>query len=122
MMAMPCTVLVVDDDAEFRRLAARMLVSLGLEVIGEAATWHSAAQAASELRPQSALVDVNLPDGSGIDLAQLLAALPWRPRVVLTSSDSDATSNASVQSLGAVGFIAKDQLPNGSLRKMLAGE
>jgi DNA-binding NarL/FixJ family response regulator len=122
MMAMPRTVLVVDDDAEFRGLAARMLVALGLDVIGEAATWNAGAQTASELRPQSALVDVNLPDGNGIDLAEHIAALPWRPRVVLTSSDPDATSSAAVQGLGVVGFIAKDQLPNGSLSKMLAGE
>ena len=118
---MPCTVLVVDDDAAFRGLAARLLAAMGLEVVGEADSWTSAAAAARGLRPQSVLVDVNLPDGNGIDLAKHLAALPWRPRVVLTSSDPDATSDAAVQGLGAVGFIAKDELANGSLRTMLAG-
>jgi DNA-binding NarL/FixJ family response regulator len=118
---MPFTVLVVDDDLEFRGLATRMLVALGLEVIGEAGTWAAAAAAAAELRPDSMLVDVGLPDGDGIALAEHLVALPWRPRVVLTSSDPDATSTAAVQGFGAIGFIAKDQLPNGSLRTMLAG-
>ena len=119
---MPPTVLVVDDDGDFRGLVARMLAAMGLDVVGEADTLHSAVAAATRLRPESALVDVNLPDGNGIDLAERLAALPWCPRVVLTSSDPDATSDAAVRRLGAVGFIAKDQLPSGSLRTMLAGE
>ena len=116
------TVLLVDDDAAFRGLAARMLAAMGLDVVGEAESCGAAAAAAGELRPEAALVDVNLPDGNGIELARHLAALPWHPRVVLTSSDPDATSDAAVQRVGAVGFIAKDQLPNGSLRTMLAGE
>jgi DNA-binding NarL/FixJ family response regulator len=118
---MPSTVLVVDDDLEFRGLAARMLAAMGLEVVGEAGTWASGAAAAAELRPDSVLVDVGLPDGDGIALAEHLVALPWRPRVVLTSSDPDATSTAAVERFGAIGFIAKDQLPNGSLRVMLVG-
>jgi DNA-binding NarL/FixJ family response regulator len=122
MMAMAPTVLLVDDDGDFRGLAARMLVALGLDVVGEAGTLVSAVAAASRLRPECALVDVNLPDGNGIDLAERLASLPWRPRVVLTSSDPDATTDAAVRRLGAVGFIAKDQLPNGALRTMLTGE
>ena len=119
---MPPTVLVVDDDGDFRGLACRMLTAMGLDVVGEVGTLDSAIAAASRLRPESALVDVNLPDGNGLDLAERLASLPWRPRIVLTSSDPDATSDAAVRRLGAIGFIAKDQIPNGSLRTMLAGE
>jgi CheY-like chemotaxis protein len=122
MIAMPPTVLVVDDDGDFRRLAARMLAAMGLDVVGEAGTLDSAVAAAFRLRPDCALVDVNLPDGNGIDLAERLASLPWRPRVVLTSSDPDVTSDAAVRRLGAVGFVAKEQLPNRALRTMLASE
>jgi CheY-like chemotaxis protein len=122
MIAMPPTVLVVDDDGDFRVLAARMLAALGLDVVGEAGTLDSAVAAASRLRPECVLVDVHLPDGNGIVLAERLASLPWRPRVVLTSSDPDVTNDAAVRRLGAVGFIAKDQLPTGALGTMLAGE
>jgi DNA-binding NarL/FixJ family response regulator len=118
---MSCTVLVVDDDLRFRRLARLMLTAVGLKVVGEAGTWASGAAAAAELRPDAALVDVGLPDGSGIALAEHLAGLPWRPRVVLTSSDPDATRTAAVQRFGAVGFIAKGELPSESLRTMLVG-
>jgi DNA-binding NarL/FixJ family response regulator len=118
---MPRSVLVVDDDREFRELAARMLKAMGLEVVGEAGSVASAHMAAAELRPDAALVDVSLPDGDGLQLAEHLAALPWGPRVVITSSDRDATSPADARDLGAVGFVAKENLLDGSLRDMLTG-
>jgi DNA-binding NarL/FixJ family response regulator len=120
--AMPKTVLLVDDDAEFRGLAAMMLAAMGLQVVGEAGTLASGTAAAAELRPDAAIVDVELPDGNGVALAAQLAALPWRPRVVVTSSDPEVTSAAAVQSFGAVGFVAKAALPDGALAAMLTGE
>jgi DNA-binding NarL/FixJ family response regulator len=122
MTGMLHSVLVVDDDPAFRLLATRMLEAMGLHVVGEAGTVASAAAAVAELRPDAALVDITLPDGNGLTLARELAALPWRPRVVLTSSDPDASSAAAAQRAGAIGFIAKADLPNGSLRGMLVGE
>ena len=118
---MSCTVLVVDDDIEFRGLAARMLVAMGFEVIGEAGTCAAATAAAADLRPDAALVDVELPDGNGIALAEHLVALPWRPRVVVASSDPEATTTTAVQSFGGVGFLAKEELPDRSLAAMLSG-
>ena len=118
---MPVTVLVVDDDVKFRRLAVEVLAAIGCQVVGEAGTYAAGAAAAGELRPQAALVDVRLPDGDGIALAAHLAALPWRPRVAVTSSDPDATSTAAVQTFGAAGFIPKDALPDGALAAMLMG-
>jgi DNA-binding NarL/FixJ family response regulator len=115
------TVLVIDDDLQFRWLAAQMLAAMGFQVIGEAGTYATATAAAAELRPDAALVDVELPDGDGIELAAHLVALPWHPRVVVASSDPEATSTAAVQSFGAVGFIAKETLPNDALATMLTG-
>jgi DNA-binding NarL/FixJ family response regulator len=119
---MRTTVLVVDDDPAFRGLAARMLAGAGFTVVGQAATVAEARRAAAELRPDAALVDVGLPDGDGIALARALAALPWRPRVVVTSSDRDATTSADVRAADAVWFIPKDDLPDGSLSRLLRGE
>jgi CheY-like chemotaxis protein len=70
---MPTTVLVIDDDPAFRALAVRMLVAMGLAVVGEAGTVEAATRAANTLRPQSALVDVGLPDCDGVTLAGILA-------------------------------------------------
>jgi DNA-binding NarL/FixJ family response regulator len=114
------SVLVVDDDAVFRGLAHRMLVGCGLVVAGEAATVAAAMEAAMELRPAAVLVDVGLPDGNGIALAGKLSALPWRPRVVLTSTDPDAVSADELRRSGAGAFIAKDELPNAPLHRLLA--
>jgi DNA-binding NarL/FixJ family response regulator len=122
MTAMRSSVLVIDDDHAFRRLAIRMLEAMGLNVVGEAATFAAGAAAAVELRPDAALVDVRLPDGNGFDLAQSLAALPWGPRIVVTSSDADAASPAAALRAGAVGFVAKADLPDGPLRQMLVGD
>jgi DNA-binding NarL/FixJ family response regulator len=112
-------VLIVDDDPDFRGLAARIVVAGGHTVVGEAGTVASAMDAAHELKPCAALVDVGLPDGDGISLALALMALPWRPRVVLTSSDPDAASPEDVRRCGAGAFIPKDQLPNAPLRRLL---
>jgi DNA-binding NarL/FixJ family response regulator len=121
-MIAPVFVLVVDDDPVFRALARRMLDAGGLVVVGEAETVAAAMAAAVELRPDAALVDVGLPDGDGIALARELAALPWRPRIVLTSTDPDAASADDVRRSGAAAFVAKDQLPNAPLARLLAAE
>jgi DNA-binding NarL/FixJ family response regulator len=62
------------------------------------------------------LLDVGLPDGDGITLAQALTALPWRPRVVLTSSDADAAGPEAVRDCGAAAFIWKLDLTDVALR------
>ena len=58
------SVLVVDDNREFRRLAGRLLAAVGLTVIGEVDSVAAALGAALELKPSAGLVDVELPDGA----------------------------------------------------------
>jgi CheY-like chemotaxis protein len=82
---------------------------------------QTATAAALRLRPQAALVDVVLPDGDGVSLAVELAALPWGPRIVLTSNDAEAVSQALARSSGAAAFIAKEDLPDSRLRALLTG-
>src|SRR5689334_20579190 len=91
-------------------------------VVGQAGTVHEALQLVIALRPDAVLVDVGLPDGDGVALCRRLSGLPWRPRIVLTSSDRDATTAEAALAAGALGFVAKDDLPDGSLKRMLAGE
>jgi DNA-binding NarL/FixJ family response regulator len=117
---MATSVLLVDDDPVFRRLARRVLSASGLNVIGEAGTVAEALAAAADLEPQLVLVDVGLPDGDGIALAGALAGQPRRPRVVLTSVDPDAASPDEVSESGADGFVPKSDLPGPGLRLLLA--
>jgi DNA-binding NarL/FixJ family response regulator len=116
------TVLVVDDDPGFRSLAVRILEAAGLNVVGEADSAAAALALAIALKPDAALVDVDLPDRDGITLALELTALPWRPRVVLTSADGDAAGPDDVRRAGASAFVDKSDLPNSALRDLLAPE
>jgi DNA-binding NarL/FixJ family response regulator len=120
MASMTSGVFVVDDDPVFRDLARRMLRCAGLSVLGEADTVGSAMAAVRDLEPSAVLVDVGLPDGDGVTLAADLAALAWRPSVLLTSSDPDAVSPADVRRCGARGFLAKADLPGAPLDLLLA--
>lgn len=117
---MSASVLLVDDDPAFRRLARGMLIAAGLTVVGEADTVGTAIVEARRLRPDCALVDVGLPDGDGITLAGELSALPWRPRIILTSTDADAAAPEDVLRCGAGGFVPKTDLPTVALERLLA--
>ena len=98
------------------------MTAAGLKVAGEAENAAKALTAAEELRPDAALVDVDLPDRSGIALAHELTRLPWRPRVVLTSVDAEAVHPEDVRHSGARAFVHKAELADGSVPRLLAGE
>lgn len=109
--------LVVDDDADFLALTARLLKEMGVEVVLTARSAAEAIKEAEARRPDAALVDVGLPDGQGTDLARQLAELSWRPRVVVTSTDRDAARGS-----GDIAFIPKEELVDDSLRRLLLGD
>jgi DNA-binding NarL/FixJ family response regulator len=116
------SILIVDDDPAFRALAQRVLADAGLKVVAQADSAAAAISAARAMEPEAALVDVDLPDRDGIALAQELTALPWRPRVVLTSVDPDAAGPDDVRRSGALAFLHKAELANGTLRQLLASD
>jgi DNA-binding NarL/FixJ family response regulator len=116
------SVLVVDDNPEFRKLAGRLLVASGMTVVGEADSVAAAVEAAARLEPSGVLVDVELPDGDGIALAAQLAALPWHPRIVLTSIDGEITTADEAQQAGARAFVNKADLPNMPLARLLGDQ
>jgi DNA-binding NarL/FixJ family response regulator len=107
---MTVRVLLIDDDASFRSLAREVLCASGLDVIGEAGTAADGAAVALALEPDAILLDVGLPDRDGVQLAGELSALPWGPRILLTSSDPDATTSADAARHGACGFVRKHDL------------
>jgi DNA-binding NarL/FixJ family response regulator len=116
------SVLVVDDDAAFRVISARLLAAAGLSVVGAVGTAAEALGAALDLRPEAILLDIELPDEDGFVLAARLSRLPWRPRVLLISSDPDAALPEDVDATGARGFVPKHELPDAPLRSLLTGE
>jgi len=109
------TVLIVDDQPEFRRLARELLEADGFVVVGEAVDARTALSAARDLRPDVVLLDVRLPDGSGVDVARTLSGWAAPPVVVLTST---ADYSQAVEGCGAIGFIPKSRLSGGAFREL----
>lgn len=104
------TVLIVDDHSGFRTLARRLLESGGFRVVGEAAGAVEARSAVPTLQPEVVLLDVNLPDGDGLLLAEELTDAVHAPAVVLTSSHERSDFGDRLQRSGARGFISKADL------------
>jgi CheY-like chemotaxis protein len=113
------SVLIVDDDPRFRRLAKRILTGAGLTVVAEAADAATAVVAANASKPDGILVDIGLPDRDGLDLARELLGLGWHPRVLLTSSDPEAGDPVDGRG-DSLPFLPKEDLPNAPLRVLLA--
>jgi CheY-like chemotaxis protein len=115
---MPHTVLIVDDDARFRRAVTELLADRGYCVVGQAASAREGLALASTLRPDAVLLDVNLPDGDGISVATRLS-VNGGPRVLLTSTDAGGAIDRLVRDSGAVGFVAKSDLADAALDRYL---
>jgi CheY-like chemotaxis protein len=117
------SVLVVDDDSAFLALVVRILEGIGVETVLTAQDGASALREAEAKRPDAALVDIGLPDLDGAELARLLAELPWRPRVVLTSTDRDAGRTIEARlDHGSLAFIPKEELAGETLHQVLLGD
>ncbi len=84
---MATRVLIVDDDPRFRALARALLHAAGHTVVAEAANGTQALAALRHVRPDAALLDVQLPDTDGLELARALAANDSSLRIILTSTD-----------------------------------
>jgi DNA-binding NarL/FixJ family response regulator len=110
-------ILIVDDHAGFRASARRMLEAGGFEVVGEAADGTAAISAARDLAPDLVLLDVQLPDVYGIDLAGPLSA-NGGPGVILTSSHPPDQLAPDLATCGALGFIPKDELSADAIREL----
>jgi CheY-like chemotaxis protein len=116
------SVMVVDDDDRFRGLARRLLTGCGYRLEGEASSVSGALQQAAKQSVDVVLVDIDLPDGDGLELSRQLTAPPSNMRVVLVSADSDATSQQGATDAGAVGFLPKSELSCESLTSLLGTE
>jgi CheY-like chemotaxis protein len=103
-------VLVVDDHPSFRRLATKLLEAGGFDVVGEAEDGASALAAAGRLQPDLVLLDVLLPDMSGLAVAEALNGDSHHPRVVLVSSRSASELGAALEESPAAGFLTKSEL------------
>ena len=118
--AVATTVLVVDDHQGFRSRARALLEADGFEVVGEAADGRSALAETRRLRPDVVLLDIQLPDLDGFEVAERLTDGGAPPAVVLTSSRDWSDSAELITGSGARGFVAKDQLSGPTIEELIA--
>jgi DNA-binding NarL/FixJ family response regulator len=113
------TVLIVDDHAGFRSLARRLLDAAGFEVVGEAEDGASALESARRLRPAIVLLDVQLPDLDGFEVARRLADEDAGVATVLVSTRDSTAYRRRLASSPALGFLSKSELSGASLAELV---
>lgn len=101
------SVFLADDDTDFRRIYRRLFEhSEGFTVAGEAGTGSAAIRMLNALRPDVALVDVQMPEGSGLDVVR--GVVEDRTRIImLTTFDLDEYVTEALAG-GAAGFLLKN--------------
>jgi two-component system, NarL family, nitrate/nitrite response regulator NarL len=109
-------ILIVDDNPGFSASARILLESHGFEV-AEAGTGTAGVQSARELAPDLVLLDIQLPDIDGFEVAERLASLDPRPPVLLISSRAASDyGSLIIDQSPTLGFLPKDELSPASIR------
>ena len=111
--------LIIDDHPSCRASARHVLEDAGFVVIGEAQDGASGLAAATEMRPAVVLLDIQLRDIDGFDVATRLTSQADGPAVVLTSSRDGSEFGGMVARSGARGFVPKDELSGPALEALL---
>jgi DNA-binding NarL/FixJ family response regulator len=120
---MPLRCLIVDDNASFREEMRGLLAEQGLDVVGGAESGAEAVQQIAALRPDVALIDIDLGEESGLEVARRLRERRDRaavPHVILISTHDEAEYADLIEASSAIGFLAKIDVSAAMIRQMLA--
>lgn len=124
-MTAPLSVVIIDDHPVFRAgLRAALQAESSLELVGEAATGHAGVRSIADERPDVAIIDLHLPDLSGIEVTRLVTAAGDTAVLVLTMLDDDDSVFAALRA-GAAGYLLKGADPDDIVRavhSIAAGE
>jgi DNA-binding NarL/FixJ family response regulator len=112
-------VLLADDHAMVRQGLRLLLQREGFDVVGEAADGASALTECGRLQPEVVLLDVQLPDIDGFDVAARLTGNDNGPVVILVSSRDSSDFGPLVTRSGARGFVPKAELSGDRLQELL---
>jgi CheY-like chemotaxis protein len=119
-MAIRC--LIVDDSPRFTQVAVELLEEEGIDVLGVAAGGEEAVRLARDLRPDLALVDIELGDENGLDVACRLSAGEHgglAGAVILISTHAEEEFAELIAASPAVGFLAKSDLSADAITALL---
>jgi two-component system, NarL family, nitrate/nitrite response regulator NarL len=107
-MAMRCV--LIDDSTQFLTAAALLLEAQGFEIVGRATSGEEAVELVTALRPDLALVDIELGDEDGIELTNDLARRARETRFVLISAHERDDLRDVLDGSRAAGFLPKSSL------------
>jgi CheY-like chemotaxis protein len=115
-------IVIVDDNPEFLDSATRLLEHQGVRVVGVASTNADALRCVQELRPDVMLVDVNLGEESGFDVAEALHEIDGAATapVILISTHAEPDLADMLETSPAIGFLAKSALSARAITAALA--
>ncbi len=118
---MTLRLLIVDDNTEFLAVARALLEREGMTVVAVAGTSDEALRRTAELRPDVALVDIDLGEESGFDLARRLShpAGGEPPRVILISTYAEQDLRELIDASPAVGFLSKSDLSGRAIHQLV---
>jgi len=107
------TILLVDDHTLFREgLKVLLKQSPRFEVVGEAGTVREACEIADNLRPDIILMDIALPDQTGIEGIRIILGQRPSSKIVVISMYSKMDYIINAIQAGAVGYLVKDTTPD----------
>ena len=104
-------VLVVDDHPLWRDALARDLDASGSQVVGTAGTVKSAVDVALATRPDVIVLDLQLPDGSGVEVLRRLAEKHFGVHVLVLSASGEREDVLEAVKAGATGYLVKSATP-----------
>lgn len=117
--------MLADDHHFFRDGLREVLASAGISVVGEASDGRGAVSLASELAPQVMVLDLHMPDVSGVESIRAIAEACPDVRVVVMTVSADAGDAREALAAGASGYLLKDTRTSdipGAIRQAAAGQ
>jgi DNA-binding NarL/FixJ family response regulator len=113
------SVLVVDDQAPFRSAARAVLRRLeGFELAGEASSGREAIECVDRLRPALVLMDINMPEMSGIEATRQIVTAHPDVVVILCSTYDAADLPPAAAVSGATAYVNKERLAADTIRRL----
>jgi DNA-binding NarL/FixJ family response regulator len=110
-------IVIADDHPFYRQGLARLLTQSGVTVAGQASNGHDAIELVERLAPDVAVIDLNMPGMSGVEVTRRLTARMPSSRVLVVSVSAQEDDVTEAILAGASGYVLKD----GPVEEVVAG-